>query len=122
MKKSHTETDERKQFGEEAASSEKYCSVTNPRNALQVSYAENLKQPIKRLQTCESFDSQIIAEYFTQGHQSLLERLYNYISHDPFKHEILRPPDRMTDSFVSDYSSNHGKKELSEKKVPVTEK
>ena len=62
------------QFGEKVVDSGKDCSVISPKNVYRVSYAEILKQPIKKPQSCDSSDSHDIAECdLKQGDQSYLE-------------------------------------------------
>ena len=56
------ENDEGNQFVEKVVDSEKHCSVISPKNVLRVSYAEILKQPIRKPQSCEYSASQVIAE------------------------------------------------------------
>ena len=66
------------QFGEKVVDSGKHCSVISPNNVLRVLYAEILKQPIRKPQSCGSSDSQDIAECdLTQG-ESLFWRLSNH--------------------------------------------
>ena len=48
------ENDEENQFGEKVIDSEKPCSVISPKNVLRVSYAEILKQPIRKPQACDN--------------------------------------------------------------------
>ena len=105
------ENDEGNQFGEKFVDSEKHCSVISPRNVLRVSYAETLKQPIRKSQSCDNSDSQVIAGCdLTQGDQSYLEALQSL--GDPFEHEVLCPGDRMTGSFVLDHVFNLNKKRI----------
>ena len=67
-------------------------SVISPKNVYRVSYAEILKQPIKKPQSCDSSDSHDIAECdLKQGDQSYLEALQSL--GDPFEHEVLCPGD-----------------------------
>ena len=56
------ENDEGNQFVEKVVDSEKHCSVISRKNVLRVSYAEILKQPIRKPQSCEYSASQVIAE------------------------------------------------------------
>ena len=115
------ENDEGNQFGEKVVDSEKDFSVISPNKVLQVSYAEILKQPIRKPQSCDNSDSQVIAECdLTQGDQSYLEALQSLGA--PFEHEVLYPGDRITGSFVSDHVFNLSKKELSAKDISVLEK
>ena len=70
------ENDEGNQFGEKAVDSGKHCSVISSKNFSRVSYAEILKQPIRKPQSCDSFYSHDIAECdLTQIDQSYLEAL-----------------------------------------------
>ena len=70
------ENDEVTQFREKIVDSEKHCCVTNHKNFLRVSYAEILKQPIRRLKSYANSDSEIISECnLTQNDQTLLEAL-----------------------------------------------
>ena len=70
------ENDEGNQFGEKAVDYGKHCSVISSKNFLRVSYAEILKQPIRKPQSCDSFYSHDIAECdLTQIDQSYLEAL-----------------------------------------------
>ena len=50
------------QFGEKVVDSEKHYSVISPKNVLRVSYAEILKQAIRKPQSCDNCDSHVIAE------------------------------------------------------------
>ena len=78
-------------------------------------------QPIRKPQSCDNYDSQIIAECdLTQDDQSYLEALQSL--DDPFEHEVLCPGDRMTGSIVSAHVFNLSKKELSAKEISVLEK
>ena len=80
------------QFGEKVVDSGKDCSVISPKNVYRVSYAEILKQPIKKPQSCDSSDSHDIAGCdLKQGDQSYLEALQSL--GDPFEHEVLCPGD-----------------------------
>ena len=115
------ENDEENQFGVKVVDSEKHCSIISPNNVLRVSYAEILKQPIRKPQSCDNSDSQAIAECdLTQGDQSYQKALQSL--GDPFEHEVLCPGDRITGSFVSDNVFNLSKKELSAKEISVLEK
>ena len=99
------------QFGEKVVDYEKHCSVISPKSVLRVSYAEILKQAIRKPQPCDNCDSHVIVECdLTQGDQSYLEALESL--GDPFEHEVLCLGDRMTGSSVSDYVFNLSKKEL----------
>ena len=113
--------EEGNQFGEKVVDSEKHCSVISPKNALRVSYAGILKQPIRKPHSCDISDFQVIAECdLTQGDQCYLEDLQSL--GDPFEHEVLCPRDRMTGSFISGHVFNLSKKELSAKEISVLEK
>ena len=93
------ENDEGNQLSEEVVDSGKHCNVISPKNVLRVSYAEILKQPIRKPHSCDSSDSHDIAECdLTQGDQSYLEALQSL--GDPFEHEVLCPGDQFTGSFV----------------------
>ena len=82
----HIENDEGNQFSE-VVDSGKHCSVISPKNVLRVSYAEILKQPIRKSQSCDSSDSHDITECdLMQGDQSYLEVLQSL--GDPFEHEV----------------------------------
>ena len=83
-------------------------SVISLNNVLRVLYAEILKQPIRKPQSCGSSDSQDIAALQSLG--------------DPFEHEELCPGDRFTGSFVSDHVLNLSKNELSAKEISELEK
>ena len=118
---SNIENDEENQFGEKVVDSWKHCSVISPKNVLRVSYAEILKQPIRKPQSCDRSDSHEIAECdLTQGGQSYLEALQSL--RDPFEHEVLCPGDLLAGCFVSDHVFNLSNKELSAKEIPVLEK
>ena len=115
------ENDEGNQLGEEVVDSGKHCSVISPKNVLRVSYAEILKQPIRKRHSCDSSDSHDIAECdLTEGDQSYLKALQSL--GDPFEREVLCPGNRLTGSFVSDHVFNLRKKELSAKGISVLEK
>ena len=59
-----------------AVDSGKHCSVISSKNFSRVSYAEILKQPIRKPQSCDSFYSHDTAECdLTQIDQSYLEAL-----------------------------------------------
>ena len=95
----HIENDEGNQFGEKTVDSGKHCSVVSPENVLRVSYAEILKQSIRKPQSGDSSDYQDIAECdLTQGGESYLEA--PQLLADPFEHEVLCPGDRMVGSFT----------------------
>ena len=88
---------------------------------LQVSYAENLKQTIKKSKICKSFDSQVVPECdLTQSDRSLLET--SQLLGDPFEYEILCPKDRRTGSFVTNHVFNQSKKELADNEIFAIEK
>ena len=96
----------------------KKFSVISPKNALRVSYAEILKQSIRKPQLCDNSDSVVITECdLTQGEQSFLEALQSL--GDLFEHEVLCPGNRMTHSFVSDLVFSLIKKDLSAKEMTV---
>ena len=74
------ENDEGNQFGEKVVDSGKHCSVISHKNVLRVSYAEILKQPIMKPQSCDSSDSHEFAERdLTQGNQPYLEALQSLV-------------------------------------------
>ena len=96
----------------------KKFSLISPKNALRVSYAEILKQSIRKPQLCDNSDSVVITECdLTQGDQSFLEALQSL--GDLFEHEVLCPGNRMTHSFVSDLVFRLRKKDLSAKEITV---
>ena len=106
--KNNNENDKGNQFSD-VVDSGKHCSVISPKNVLRVSYAEILKQPIRKPQSYDSSDSHDIAECdLMQGDQSYLEALQSL--GDPFEHEVLCPGDRFTGSFVSDHVFNLNQK------------
>ena len=99
------ENDKGNEFREKVVDSGKHCSVIIPKNFSRVSYAEILKQPIRKPQSCDSSYSHDIAECdLTQGDQSYLEALQ--LLGDPFEHEVLCSGDRLTGAFVSDHIFN----------------
>ena len=120
-KENNIENDEGNQFGEKIVYSEKHCSIIIPKNDLRVSYVEISKQPIRKPQSCDNSDPQVIAECdLTQGSQSYLEAFQSL--GDYFEHEVLRPGDRIVGAFVPDHVFNLSKKELSAKEISVLEK
>ena len=96
------ENDEGNQFGGNVVDSEKHCSGTSPMNVLPVSYAEILRQIIRKPQSCDNYDSHVIAECdLTQGDQSDLEAFQSLV--DSFELKVFCPGDPVTASFVSDH-------------------
>ena len=86
------ENDEGNQLDEKVVDSGKHCSIIGPKNVLRVSYAEILKQSIRKPHSCDSSDSYDIAECdLTRGNESYLEAVQSL--GDPVEYKVLCPGD-----------------------------